>query len=186
MLFGDPGTPVTGISRLTYEPWLERLVSDINYPNDFYAVAKDKIRPAMFGIIVEAEMELPFFVHVLRLAARIVPDWLTLFNGGGAFGPLAQLGIGAATGLGNNQMFGQMMGLAGSSGDQKVDDDLYNLLKPTGLISVSSAVDLIGLIAALPGLQAHGGYDRDPVMMERAWAVIARPQRDPQGNRILY
>lgn len=160
VLFGDPGTPVTGISRLRYDGWLERLVSDINYGNDFYAVAPDKIRPAMFGIIVEAEMELPFFVHVLRLAVRIVPDWL-------------------AFGLTGNPLFGQMMGLAGGPGDTKVDDDLYNLLKPTGLLA--SIPDLIGLVAALPGLQAHGGYEFDPVMMDRAWSVIARPQRDASG-----
>ena len=32
---------------------------------------------------------------------------------------------------------------------------------------------LIGLIAALPGLQAHGGYEFDGVMMQRAYDVMA-------------
>jgi hypothetical protein len=189
VLFGDPGTPKTGISGLSYPLWLELLCSEINYPNDFYAVAPDKIRRAMFGIIVEAQMELPFFVHVLRLAVRIIPDWLTLGApvvgpllgglggllgspaGGGAFGGLAQLAIGSATGLTGNPLFGQMMGLAGGPGDQKVDNDLYNLLTPTGVLS--SIPDMIGLVAALPGLQAHGGYEFDPAMMDRAFQVIA-------------
>ena len=192
VLFGDPGTPVTGISRMKYEPWLEQLVTDINYPNDFYAIAPDKIRGAMFGIITEAEMSLPFFVHVLRLGARIIPDWLTFLPiggmlgqiGGGMFGPLAQLSVGMMTGLNGNPLMGQMMGMAGSATDAAIDQQLYELLRPTGVLA--SIPDMIGLIGALPGLQAHGGYDRDPAMMERAWSVVARPQRDPQGNRILY
>lgn len=189
VLFGDPGTPVTGISRLTYPAWLERLVIEINYPNDFYAVARDKIRPAMFGIITEAEMSLPFFVHVLRLAARIIPDWLTLGAvpigglmgqlGGGTFGPIAQMGVAGMTGLQGNPALGQMMGLAGSPADQAIDDQLYELLRPMGVLT--SIPSMIQLIAALPGLQAHGGYEFDPVMMDRAWSAIARPQRDAQG-----
>lgn len=197
VLVGDPGTPRTGISRLSYAPWLESKVREINYDNDFYAVAPDRIRPAMFNIIVEANMSLPFFVHVLRLAMRIVPDWLTLgapvggalggllggglgslFGtpaGGGAFGGLSQLAIGAATGLNGNPMFGQMMGLAGGPGDQQVDDQLYNLLKPSGVLS--EIPDMVGLVAALPGLQAHGGYEFDPVMMEHAYQIVAGYRR---------
>lgn len=183
VLFGDPGTPGTGISGRTYPAWLERLVRDINYPNDFYAVAPDKIRRAMFGIIVEAEMELPFFVHVLRLAARIIPDWLTflpiggLLGGilggatGGPFGTLATLSVGAMSGLGGNPALGQLMGMAGGAEDQAVDDQLYELLRPTGVLA--SIPDMIGLIGALPGLQAHGGYEFDPAMMQRAYDVIA-------------
>lgn len=188
ILFGDPGTPKTGISRLTYPAWLEALVREVNYSNDFYAIAPDNIRPAMFGIIVEAEMELPFFVHVLRLAARIIPDWLTflpiggmlgglggLMGKGGPFGTLATLSVGAMTGLGGNPALGQLMGMAGGGGDQEVDDKLYDLLKPTGILA--NIGGLIQLVGALPGLQAHGGYEFDPAMMDRAFDVIARFRR---------
>lgn len=187
VLFGDPGTPNTGISGLTYPAWMERVAFDINYPNDFYAVAPDRIRRAMFGIITEAEVSLPFFVHVLRLAARIIPEWLTflpignLLNsfGGGMFGPLAQLSVGARTGLQGNPALGQLMGMAGSAADAKVDEELYQLLRPTGILSNIPA--MVQLVGALPGLQAHGQYDRDPYMMDRAWSVVARPQRNAEG-----
>lgn len=185
--FGNPSTKGTGIARKVRPAWLNALVRNINYDNDFYAVATDNIRPAMYAIIIEAEMELPFFVHVLRLAARIIPEWLTLGSGimgggllggllgggagGGPFGQLGQLVIGGMTGLGGNPAFGQMLGMAGGAGDAKVDEDLYNLLKPTGVLS--NIPGLIQLVAALPGLQAHGGYPFDPVMMNRAYDVIA-------------
>jgi hypothetical protein len=124
----------------------------------------------MYAIIVEANMALPFFVHVLRLAARIIPQWLGVF--GGAFGPLAQLIIAGMAGLNaGSALLGTFFGMAGSAGDQKVDDDLYNLLKPTGMLA--EIPDIISLVAALPGLQAHGGYEFDPAMMERAYQVIA-------------
>lgn len=158
ILFGDPGTPKTGISRLTYDPWLERLVTEINYPNDFYAVAPDNIRPAMFNIIVEAEMELPFFVHVLRLAMRIIPSWLGLFGIGA--------GLAGAGGL---------LSQANSNVDQDVDDKLYKLLSPLGVLT--NIPGLIALVAALPGLQAHGSYSFDPVMMNRAYDVMAAFRR---------
>lgn len=181
--FGNPSTKGTGIARKVRPAWLDALVRNVNYPNDFYAVATDAIRPPMYAIIVQAEMELPFFVHVLRLAARIIPDWLTFLplgglggllggaGAGGAFGPLAQLSVGAMTGLAGNPALGQLMGMAGVAADKKVDDDLYNLLKPTGVLS--NIPGLIALVGALPGLQAHGGYPFDPVMMDRAYDHIA-------------
>ncbi|MDP7703167.1 peptidoglycan-binding protein [Mycobacterium sp. TY815] len=176
--FGNPSTKGTGIARKVRPAWLDALVRNVNYDNDFYAVALDAIRPPMYAIIVQAEMELPFFVHVLRLAARIIPDWLTflpiggMLGGiGGAFGPVAQLSVGAMTGLGGNPALGQLMGMAGGAGDTKVDDDLYNLLKPTGVLS--NIPGLSTLIGALPGLQAHGNYPFDPVMMDRAYDHIA-------------
>lgn len=155
ILFGDPSTPGTGISGWTFPDWLDRLVTDINYPNDFYAVATDKIRRAMFGIIVEAEMELPFFVHVLRLAMRIMPSWLGLFGGLGS-------GLAGAGGL---------LSQANSSVDRDVDEQLYQLLSPTGVLT--NIPGLIALMAALPGLQSHGSYEFDPVMMNRAYDVMA-------------
>jgi hypothetical protein len=174
--FGNPSTKGTGIARKVRPAWLDRLITNINYPNDFYAVANDAIRPPMYAIIVEAEMELPFFVHVLRLAAKIIPNWLTFLPipallGGGAFGQLAELAIGGITGLGGSPLLGSMFGMAGSSKDAKLDEDLYNLLIPTGVLSNIPGV--IALVAALPGLQAHGNYPFDPVMMDRAYNTVA-------------
>jgi hypothetical protein len=172
--FGNPSTKGTGIARKVRPTWLDGKVRNVNYDNDFYAVAPDVIRPDMYAIIVESEMSLPFFVHVLRLAARIIPQWLGVF--GGMFGPLAQLIVAGMAGLDAGMpLLGSMFGMAGSKADQKVDDDLYNLLKPTGVLE--NIPGLIGLIAALPGLQAHGNYPFDPVMMDRAYDVIASFRR---------
>jgi hypothetical protein len=174
--FGNPSTKGTGIARKVRPAWLDAKVRNVNYDNDFYAVVpeSDKIRPPMYAIIVEAEMQLPFFVHVLRLAARIIPEWLGVL--GGAFGPFSQLIIAGMAGLNVGMpLLGSMFGMAGGTGDTKVDDDLYNLLKPTGVLS--NIPGIIGLIAALPGLQAHGGYSFDPIMMDRAYEIVASFRR---------
>ncbi len=63
------------------------------------------------------------------------------------------------------------MGQAQSAGDEEVDRKLIEMLSVTGLIK--NLPGLIGLIGALPGLQAHGGYPFDPVMMDRAYDIIA-------------
>lgn len=162
--FGNPSTAATGIARKTRPAWLAKLVRNVNAKNDFYAIAPDKIRPAFYAIIVQAEMELPFFVHVLRIAVPIITDWATVALPVigpllGGFGPMAQLGlgmIGGLQGMGQNPALGSLMGQAGSSRDTKVDDDLRRLLSPTGVLQ--NIPGLISLIAALPGLQAHGEY----------------------------
>jgi hypothetical protein len=196
--FGNPATKRTGIARKVRPGWLDALIRNVNYPNDFYAVAADKIRPPMYAVIIKAEMELPFFVHVLRLAARIIPDWLTFLpigqltggllgggvlgsllgggNGASPFGALGTVALGSMTGLGgNNPALGGLMSLAGTNADQDVDDQLYDLLKPTGVLT--SIPDMIGLVGALPGLQAHGGYEFDPVKMNEAFGHLAAFRR---------
>lgn len=184
--FGNPSTARTGIARKVRPAWLARLIRNVNYPNDFYAVALDKIRPPMYAVIIRAEMELPFFVHVLRLAARIIPDWLTflplggllggiLGGGGGMFGSLAQMSVGAMTGLSGNPALGSFMGMAGTDRDKAVDDQLYQLLRPAGVLA--SIPEMIGLVAALPGLQAHGGYEFDQAKMEEAFQHVHRFRR---------
>jgi len=172
--FGNPSTAGTGIARKVRSPWLAAKIRNVNYDNDFYAVVpqSDKIRPAMYAIIVEAEMELPFFVHVLRLAARIVPEWSVFAGLLGPFAPFAQLAIAGLAGLNAGMpLLTNMFGMAGSRDDTKVDEDLYNLLKPTGVLE--NIPGLIGLVGALPGLDAHGRYPFDPVMMDRAYGHIA-------------
>jgi hypothetical protein len=183
--FGNPSTAGTGIARKVRSPWLAKKVRNVAYDNDFYAKVptSDKIRPAFYAIIVEAEMELPFFVHILRVAIPIIEKWAAtalpfIAPLLGGFGPLVQLALGmlpGLAGLGNNPLLGNMLGQAGSAGDDKVDADLIALLTPTGLLS--NIPGLIGLIAALPGLQAHGQYPFDPVKMDEAYNHIASFRR---------
>lgn len=181
--FGNPSTAGSGIARKVRSSWLANKIRNVNYDNDFYAVVpqSDKIRPAFYAIIVEAEMELPFFVHVLRVSIPIISAWAAVaipIVGPmlGGFGPMMQLALGMITGaqgLGNNPLLGGLLGQAGSNRDTKVDADIIALLTPTGLLSIEQVMGLIGLVAALPGLEAHGRYPFDPVMMDRAYAHIA-------------
>ena len=181
--FGNPSTEGTGIARKKRPEWLRKLIRNINKPNDFYAVvpASDKIRPAFYAIIIDAEMELPFFVHVLRIALPIILEWASLMLPIfgpllGGFGPMVQMAlpmIAGLQGIGNNPMLGGLMGQAGSDRDKKVSDDLYNLLKPTGLLE--NIAGLIGLISALPGLQAHGMYG--PQDTDAAFNIVAAFRR---------
>ncbi|MGW4097147.1 peptidoglycan-binding domain-containing protein [Mycobacterium sp. NPDC004974] len=164
ILFGNPATPVTGIARKTYPAWLNRLMVNINTRDDFYAVAKDEIRPAFYAEIIKAEMELPFFVHVLRIAVPIILEWaatlLPIFGPLlGGFGPMVQLALGTLNGLqglGNNPVLGQLMGQAGGGRDVATTKRIEDILSPTGVLQ--NIGGLIGLIAALPGLQSHGAY----------------------------
>ncbi|MCU1676126.1 MAG: hypothetical protein JWM93_884 [Frankiales bacterium] len=168
--FGNPSTKNTGIANKIRPPWLAALIRNINYPNDFYAVAPDEIRRDFYHIIVEADMSMPFFVHVLKVAVPVMLNFVPIF--GGLLGPLAVPMVAAMTGLsGSMSLLGGLMGQAGSAGDEDVDRKLVDMLSVTGI--VKNIPGLIGLIAALPGLQAHGGYPFDPVMMDRAYNVIA-------------
>lgn len=171
--FGDPSKPETGIARTTWQApaWLNARSHYITTKGDFYAEvpASDKIRPAFYGAIVQAEMELPFFVYVLKIAVPIISEWakVALPIVGpmlGGFGPLMQMAIGmiaGAQGLGNsiggNPLLGNLLGQAGGVDDgDPVPEQMLELLSPTGVLA--NIPGLIGLIAALPGLQAHGEY----------------------------
>lgn len=162
--FGNPATPVTGIARKVFPAWLNALTLNINATDDFYAVAKDDIRPAFYAEIIKAEMELPFFVHVLRIAVPIILEWaatlLPIFGPLlGGFGPMVQLALGTLNGLqglGNNPVLGQLMGQAGGGRDVATTKRIEDILSPTGVLQ--NIGGLIRLIAALPGLQSHGAY----------------------------
>lgn len=162
--FGNPATQKTGIADRVYPQWLNEKTRDLNMPKDFYAFAPDEIRRAFFQIIVQAELELPFGVHVIRIALPIIMQWASTFLPFltpllGGFGPAAQLGMGMITGLqglGNNPLVGGLMGQAGLSTDTETDKRIIALLTPMGLLGNIPA--LIQLMAALPGLQAHGDF----------------------------
>ena len=164
ILFGNPATPVTGIARKTYPEWLTALMRNVNTSDDFYAVAKDDIRPAFYAEIIKAELELPFFVHVLRIAVPIVMAWASallpfLSPLLGGFGPLVQSGLGMINGLqnvGNNAAMSTLMGQASEGRDVTTTKRVQDILTPTGVLQ--NIPGLIALLAALPGLQSHGLY----------------------------
>jgi hypothetical protein len=168
--FGNPSTMGTGIARKVRPAWLDKLIRNINYDNDFYAVAPDEIRPAFYAIIIEADTELPFFVHVLKVAMGVILNTVPIF--GGLLGPLAAPLLAGMTGLnGMLPLLTGLMGTANSTADEAVDKKLTDMLSATGLIK--NIPGLVQLVGALPGLQAHGGYAFDPVMMQRAYDIIA-------------
>lgn len=172
--FGNPSTKTTGIARKTRPGWVYKLVTNINKPNDFYAIvpASDTIRPAMYKVIVEADMGLPFFVHILQIAVPVMLNFVPIF--GGLLGPLAVPMVAGMTGL-NTMMplLGGLMGQAASGEDAHTHDDLVEMLSITGMIK--NLPGLIGLVAALPGLQAHGSYGGPDI--DNAYDVMARFRR---------
>lgn len=154
--FGNPSTENTGIARKPRSAWMRPLVRNINADNDFYAKVppSDTIRPPFYRIIVEAEMALPFFAHVLRIAVPVIMSYIPFL---GLFGPLGQLAVAGMAGLNAGMpLLSSMFGQAASAGDDAVDAKLAALLSPLGILTNIPA--LIGLIAALPGLQRHGEY----------------------------
>jgi hypothetical protein len=172
--FGNPSTKGTGIARKVRPAWLDAKIRNNNYDNDFYAVATDEIRPAFYAIIIEADMELPFFIHVLKVGMGVILNTVPIF--GGLLGPLAAPLLAGMTGLnGMLPLLTGLMGTANSTADEAVDKKLTDMLSATGLIK--NIPGLIALIGALPGLQAHGGYAFDPVMMQRAYDTIASFRR---------
>lgn len=164
VLFGNPATPGSGIADRVYPNWLNVKTTSLNMPKDFYAFAPDEIRRAFYQIIVQAEMELPFGVHVIRIAVPIIMQWASLIMPIfapllGGFGPMVQMALGGLNGLsaiGNNPLIGGLFGQAGGPGDEEVDKRIIEILTPMGLLASIPA--LIQLMAALPGLQAHGDF----------------------------
>lgn len=147
-----------GISRKIRPDWLRRVSVSITNPGDFYACVpdSDNIRPPFYGEIVEADISLPFFVHILNLAVPIILGTIPIF--GGLLGPLATPAVAAMTGL--NGLLPLLGGLMSQSQqvnfDTEVDKKIEALLSPMGILT--NIPGLIGLIAALPGLQKHGEY----------------------------
>ena len=172
--FGNPSTKNTGIARKTRSAWLDAKVRNVNKVDDFYAVvpATDKFRPAFYAIIVEAETELPFFAHVLRIAVPIIMDYAAPILG--FFGPLGQIAVATLAGIqAGLPLLSGMFGYAGSDKDTEIDKNLEAILKPTGLLA--NVPGLIQLVGQLPGLQHHGEYFGDDI--QKAYDNIAAFRR---------
>lgn len=137
--FGNPSKRDTGIARKVRPEWLYALVHNLNHPNDFYAEAPDAIRPPFYKLIVEAETELPFFVHVMKVALPVI-------SGLPFIGPF----------LAPVMAIGQpLMGLINGP-DEPVDKQLVALLSAQGVLT--HIPDLLQLVGALPGIAAHGDW----------------------------
>lgn len=137
--FGNPSKRTTGIARKPRPEWLYSLVHNLNHPNDFYAEAPDNIRPPFYKLIVEADTELPFFVHVMKVALPVIAGLPFI----GAFlAPIMAIA-------------NPLMGLINGP-DEPVDKQLVALLSAQGVLT--HIPDLLQLVGALPGIQAHGDW----------------------------
>lgn len=154
ILFGNPATAGTGIARKTFPAWVNDLTRNVNMRNDFYAVAPDKIRPLFYEWFVKAETELPFVVYTAQIVIPALLNFIPII--GGLAGPFAPLMLAAATGMSAfTPLLTSVIGGVNGAAAQP-NPELIALLSAQGLLT--SLPDLLGLITALPGLQAHGEY----------------------------
>lgn len=156
LLFGDPSRqpgpvkrgpgfdvdynpPGWGIARYDSEPWLDRLCWSITTNGDFYACTDDEIRPLFYAEIVKADTELPFIVHVLKVALPILAGLPFV---GAILAPVMAFA-------------GPLMGMVNGP-DEDVDRKLTQLLSVQGVVTNVPA--LFKLLGALPGIGIHGEY----------------------------
>jgi hypothetical protein len=172
--FGNPATENTGIANKRRPAWLKPKIKNVNYENDFYANAPDEIRRRMYAIIIKAEMELPFFIRVMKIAIKVLTPVINVF--GGILGPLGPIMVAGMAGISAlSGVLGGFMSQAANARDEEVDRQIEEMFSITGLITNIPA--MFALLGALPGLQAHGGYEFDPVMMDKAYQIIASFRR---------
>lgn len=154
IVFGNPATAVTGIARKTFPAWVNALTRNVNTKDDFYAVAKDDIRPLFYEWFVRAETELPFVAYsaqiILPAIAKLMKDL------GPLTGPFFPLLLAGATGMSAFLPLLSMMvgGVTGAT--SKPNPELVDLLSVRGILG--NLDDLMKLLIALPGLQSHGAY----------------------------
>ncbi len=150
---GNPATTGTGIARKTFPDWLDQLTFNVNTRDDFYAVAKDRIRPLFYEWFIRAETEIPFVVYSAQI---IIPAMVNLLLPGmGAALTPATTAIVAGTAGVDPALVGTVVQQV-STTRQKPNPDLIELLSLQGVLT--HLPDLIQLMAALPGLQSHGSY----------------------------
>lgn len=165
--FGDPtraagvtrvgnNPPGSGISRKVFPEWLEALTWSITNNGDFYACTQGDLIPLFYEWFVRAESELPFVIYSAQI---IIPALLNLVapflgTGWGLNDPLAGVVLASVTGLKGNTLGSLIGGVSGSS--EAPNPKLIELLSIKGILTNLPA--LVGLLAALPGIQTHGEY----------------------------
>lgn len=151
--FGNPSKDKTGIARKTRSPWLRALVRNITTKGDFYAEVQDEIRPLFYEWFIRAETELPFVVYSAQIILPALINLVAPFVGGLA-SPLAVPILAGATGAPGGLLGTVISGVLGAK-DQP-NPKLIELLSVRGVLT--NIPQLVVLLAALPGLQAHGEY----------------------------
>lgn len=179
---GAPGWDPAGwgIARKIRSAWLKKLVVSITNPMDFYALVpnNEKLRPVFYAEIITADAELPYFAHILNIGVQVALQTIPLIGPllGGLGGGIGTSIIGGMAGLPGQLMplFTQFAGQSGqASHDTDVDAKLIEMFTIQGLIS--TLPQLIGLIAALPGLQNHGLYGQPfPELGNRSGEQVGR------------
>lgn len=151
--FGNPSKAKTGIARKTRAPWLLALVRNVTTTGDFYAEVNDEIRPLFYEWFIRAETELPFVVYSAQIILPALVNLVAPFLGGLA-SPLAVPILAGATGASSGLLGSVIGGVLGAN--SKPNPKLIELLSIQGVLT--NIPQLIALLAALPGLQAHGEY----------------------------
>lgn len=143
-----------GISRKVRPAWMIPLIWSVTNDGDFYACTDDELRPLFYHEIVQADTQLPFFVHILKIALPVILNFVPII--GGLAGPFAPLVIAGAAGIGAfAPLLGGLMGQAAAA-DEEVDKKLEQMLSVQGILA--NFPSLIKLIGALPGIGIHGDY----------------------------
>ncbi|AKF14387.1 peptidoglycan-binding protein [Mycobacterium phage Phayonce] len=152
--FGNPSKDKTGIARKTRPAWLLRLVTNVTTRGDFYAEANDEIRPLFYEWFIRAETELPFVVYSAQIIVPALLNLVAPFLGGGLANPAALPLLAGLTGAGAGVLGSVLGGVLGAK--DKPNPELVELLSVRGVLT--NLGELVKLLAALPGLQAHGEY----------------------------
>lgn len=150
---GNPSKAQTGIARKTRPEWLRKLIVNITTTGDFYAEATDTIRPLFYEWFIRAETELPFVIYTAQIIIPAVLNLVAPFLVG-LGSPLAIPVLAGATGLGSGLLGSIVGGVLGSR--EQPNPKLIELLSIQGVLT--NLPQLIGLLVALPGLQAHNEY----------------------------
>lgn len=163
IVFGDPTTPGTGIARLvwTSPDWLNKLTHVINNQSptaDFYGIAADSIRPLFYEWFVKAETELPFVIYTGQIIIPALLNLVAPFLGGLAGGGLASLMavpiLAGASGVPAAALTPIVGGVLNARSTP--NPDLIKLLSVQGILT--NLPQLLGLLAAMPGIAVHGDY----------------------------
>ncbi|QFG09056.1 endolysin [Mycobacterium phage ThulaThula] len=152
--FGNPSKDKTGIARKTRPAWLLRLITNVTTRGDFYAEANDEIRPLFYEWFIRAETELPFVVYSAQIIVPALLNLVAPFLGGGLANPAALPLLAGLTGAGAGVLGSVLGGVLGAK--DKPNPELVELLSVRGVLT--NLGELVKLLAALPGLQAHGEY----------------------------
>lgn len=143
-----------GIARKVRPLWLVDKVWDITTTGDFYACVADRVRPLFYEWFIRAETEIPFVVYCAQIILPAISNMIPVV--GPFLGPLFPMAMVLQTGM--TSLLPLLTGITGQLGSatSTPNPELLKLLSVQGLLT--NLPDLMTLVMALPGLQAHGEY----------------------------